>query len=66
MINYICQVITGKLVCGRPLKKVHNNDPLTNNYFDLFLCSAGHRVLLLRSSDTESDAKKTEPGRRQP
>jgi hypothetical protein len=55
MINYTCQVITGKLVCGLPLKKTINPDPLTRNYFDLFVCASGHRVLLLKSSDTESE-----------
>jgi hypothetical protein len=59
MINYTCRIITGNLLCGRPLKKIPNPDPLTQNYFDLFVCKVGHRVLFLQSCDTESDRKVT-------
>ena len=66
MLNYICQVTTDNLLCGLPLKKVPNADPLTKNYFDLGVCDAGHRVLLLRFCDTETDLKKKdEPRSRQ-
>ena len=66
MLNYICQVITDNLLCGLPLKKVPNDDPLTKNYFDLGVCDVGHRVLLLRFYDTETDLKKKdEPRSRQ-
>jgi len=58
MMNYICQVITDNLLCDLPLKKVPNNDPLTKNYFDLFQCEAGHRILAVRSQDTEGDPEK--------
>ena len=66
MINYTCQAIIGNLLCGRPLKKIPNPDPLTQNYFDLFVCAAGHRLLLLQCCDTESDPKKDESHSRQP
>jgi len=55
MINDTCHVIVRELLCGLPLKKVPNADPLTKNYFDLGVCDAGHRVLLLRFCDTETD-----------
>jgi hypothetical protein len=61
MINYTCKAIVGNLLCGLPLKKTFNADPLTRNYFDLYICEAGHRVLLLQSDDTENDPKKDEP-----
>jgi hypothetical protein len=60
MINYTCQVIIGHSLCGLPLKKTPNYNLLTRNYFDLYVCAAGHRVLLLQSRETESDAKKDE------
>ena len=58
MLNYICQVITDNLLCGLPLKKVPNVDPLTKDYFDLFVCDAGHSLLIVRSRDTEGDPEK--------
>ena len=60
-MNYICQVITDYLLCGLPVKKVPNDDPLTKNYFDLFLCEANHRILAVRSQDTEGDPEKDTP-----
>jgi len=58
MINYTCHVIVQELLCGHPLRQVPNHDPLTKNYFDLFQCEAGHRILAVRSQDTEGDPEK--------
>ena len=52
MTNHICPAIIGNLLCNRPLKKIANPDPLTQNYFDLFRCDAGHHVLFLQSRDS--------------
>ena len=66
MINYTCHVIVQELLCGHPLRQVPNHDPLTKNYFNLGICDVGHRVLLLRFYDTETDLKKKdEPRSRQ-
>ena len=65
MINYTCHVTVRELLCGYPLTQVPNHDPLTKDYFDLLVCDAGHRVLFIKSRNTQSNPKKDEPRSRQ-